>query len=148
MITIKFWLIVAFLPLCYNNNVVAPNLAIERGCLRGFTYLISCFHRSWYSQLLYLQMARWRRQRQLACGCSTVQKEKNTYELALVGVRFCAYALISFLSCRYYNIFKQLFQVFPTSIYSIVVCKIYLDRGSCRSAAGEFTYKCIPIKKK
>lgn len=38
------------------------------------------------------------------CGCSTVQKEKNTYELALVGVRFCAYALISFLSCRYYNI--------------------------------------------
>ena len=52
----------------------------------------------------------------LACGCSTVQKEKNTYELALVGVRFCAYALISFLSCRYYNIFKQLFQVFPTSI--------------------------------
>lgn len=84
----------------------------------------------------------------LACGCSTVQKEKNTYELALVGVRFCAYALISFLSCRYYNIFKQLFQVFPTSIYSIVVCKIYLDRGSCRSAAGEFTYKCIPTVKK
>jgi len=28
-----------------------------------------------------------------------------------------------------------------------VVCKIYLDRGSCRSAAGEFAYKCIPTVK-
>lgn len=32
--------------------------------------------------------------------------------------------------------------------FSYVVCKIYLDRGSCRSAAGEFTYKCIPTVKK
>lgn len=29
-----------------------------------------------------------------------------------------------------------------------VVCKIYLDRGAYRSAAGEFTYKCIPTVKK
>ena len=30
----------------------------------------------------------------------------------------------------------------------VVVCKIYLDRGSYRSAAGEFAYKCVPTKKK
>ena len=77
MITIKFWLIVAFLPLCYNNNVVAPNLAIERGCLRGFTYLISCFHRSWYSQLLYLQMARWRRQRHQPADALPFKKRRT-----------------------------------------------------------------------
>lgn len=33
-------------------------------------------------------------------------------------------------------------------LVNVVVCKIYLDRGSYRSAAGEFTYKCIPTVKK
>lgn len=39
-------------------------------------------------------------------------------------------------------------QVLFSKILGTVVCKIYLDRGSCRSAAGEFTYKCIPTVKK
>lgn len=36
---------------------------------------------------------------------------------------------------------------YVSSFVSAVVCKIYLDRGSYRSAAGEFTYKCIPTKR-
>ncbi len=47
----------------------------------------------------------------------------------------------------YYPHFPDICQdgsIFPKMF---VVCKIYLDRGSYRSAAGEFTYKCIPTKK-
>lgn len=39
-------------------------------------------------------------------------------------------------------------QVLFSKILGTVVCKIYLDRGAYRSAAGEFTYKCIPTVKK
>lgn len=44
--------------------------------------------------------------------------------------------------------YVQSIQLAPGGVVTDVVCKIYLDRGSCRSAAGEFTYKCIPTVKK
>ena len=84
--------------LWYNPFVVAPNLATERGCKHAIHNIFLDFRRSKCGRLLHLQMARWKWQRQLAYGGSTVKREENPGSGYYWGFRLCLHAHNIFLA--------------------------------------------------